>query len=163
MVNFELCVFLSTSEIHPNIPIFDFNPKNLNPMKVIRIVTVLTVLTSISISCAKTPTACIQDSVTTANVGDTIRFTSCSVDADTYIWRVDDGVLLNPISNTPFYPYHAIDAGSDCENWVELSFSEPGTYSIDLINPLLKQGTCSSSEKSWSKQDETSVQITITQ
>ncbi|MGV3629733.1 MAG: hypothetical protein ACO1O6_00910 [Bacteroidota bacterium] len=112
-------------------------------------------------SCQRTPTACIEQVSGTYKVGDTIKIQSCSTDADTYIWKVDD---KSPNTfDDPFFGNHQLTGGGDgCEPWMELYFFEAGTHTIELTNPVLKTGECNSAYKEWSRKDITSITVTIT-
>ncbi len=113
-------------------------------------------------SCQRKPTACIdQLSSGTYKVGDTITINSCSANATTYIWKIDDK-HPNTFDDPFFGNHHAVDGGDGCDDFIKLYFFEAGTHTITLINPILKQGICSSAEKHWSRSDETSITINIT-
>lgn len=120
-----------------------------------------TIITSISFnSCTKKPTACINSVSQSVNVGDTIKVTSCSQNASTYIWEVN-GNSLNRVDDPYLADFCATDGGFGCEDWVNLKFYKAGTYEVKLTNPVLTKGICSSSSKSWSKQDKTSINIKV--
>lgn len=120
------------------------------------------IILGLTFSCTKKPEACIVEKDITAAKGDTIRFTSCSVNASTYLWKVNDN-FLNRFDDPFFGDHFVVDGGYGCEDWIELSFFNAGTYEINLNNPVLKEGTCSSSQKSWSREDKTSVTVNITE
>jgi len=113
------------------------------------------------LSCKKKPVACIRGAPTTASVYDTIKFTSCSENADVHFWRVDDDWLNKSWENSSDN-HLVVDGAENCETWIALYFYNPGTYTIDLEVASLTEGTCVSSYKSWKKDDQTSVIITIT-
>lgn len=134
----------------------------INPMKKITFYLTCICFCVFATSCTKKPTACINEYTNSVKVGDTIKITSCSSDADTYIWEIDGGFLN--YFNDPFFGKHfVVSGGEGCDNWIELSFFSPGTYSIDLTNPVLKKGACYSAEMEWSKKDNTSIFVTVVQ
>lgn len=63
--------------------------------------------------CRKTPQACFTASETVVAPGETIEFSNCTEDGDSYVWDMGDGTELT---------------GTD----VEHSYDEPGTYLVEL-------------------------------
>lgn len=116
----------------------------------------------LSLSCRKKPTACINAISGSYQVGDTVRITSCSTDAETYLWRIYSDIDLNDFVDDPFFGNHFVSSGGDgCSAWIEVKFYEAKNYSIYLKNPLLQQGSCGSSSQEWRREDDITTSITI--
>ncbi|MEX1002145.1 MAG: PKD domain-containing protein [Crocinitomicaceae bacterium] len=72
------------------------------------------------ISCNKGPEACIEMDKTSANVGESIEFRSCSKRALSYIWTFQgpEGAAVNDTARS--------------EEWFFMEFDTSGSYTVQL-------------------------------
>lgn len=71
-------------------------------------------------SCNKSPEACIELDKTSAAIGETITFTSCSKHALSYIWRME-GPVGAPENEMGW-----------SDEMIQVDFSVPGSYTVTL-------------------------------
>jgi hypothetical protein len=101
-------------------------------------------------ACRKTPEACIDADKTIAKVNETITVTSCSKDANAYIWGFKD--MTGYVTT--------VSGGTICDDSWAFKTDSIGTYTVQLTACNYKK-KCNTSSSNTGKQDETTLTITI--
>ncbi|MBT3208299.1 MAG: PKD domain-containing protein [Bacteroidetes bacterium] len=82
-------------------------------------------------SCTEEPTACFETAKTVYETGETIHFINCSVEGDSYEWKISENLF-----STDFSPYHVFpDSGSFTVTLVAKSKFDA---KADEMNKILK-------------------------